>query len=124
MKKTCPLLVCRAEAKSSCAGLEPAESFATLVHENAHELLHKGDRRVATSKVMRETEAEAVAYVVCSSIGLECGAASADYIHLYDGNADTLLASLELIQKTASTILAAIAPAETNAAEDTRPMMN
>jgi hypothetical protein len=73
---------------------------------------------------MRETEAEAVAYVVCSSIGLDCGTASADYIHLYDGNADTLLASLGLIQKTASTILAAIAPAETNAAEDTRPMMN
>jgi hypothetical protein len=42
----------------------------------------------------------------------------------YDGNADTLLASLGLIQKTASTILAAIARAETNAAEDTRPMMN
>jgi hypothetical protein len=42
----------------------------------------------------------------------------------YDGNADTLLASLGLIQKTAGTILAAIARAETNAAEDTRPMMN
>jgi hypothetical protein len=56
--------------------------------------------------------------------GLDCGTASADYIHLYDGNADTLLASLELIQKTASTILAAIVPVETSGRENRRPIMD
>jgi hypothetical protein len=35
------------------------------VHEIAHELLHRGDRRADTSKHVRETEAHAVAFVVC-----------------------------------------------------------
>jgi antirestriction protein ArdC len=58
----------------------PAETFATLVHELAHSELHFGERRTATDKRVRETEAEAVAYVVCSGIGLETGTAAADYV--------------------------------------------
>src|SRR5262249_221783 len=45
-------------------GMTPAETFATLVHEVAHELLHRTNR-TATTKRQRETEAEAVAFVVC-----------------------------------------------------------
>jgi hypothetical protein len=52
-------------------GMEPAEEFATLVHEIGHEMLHWGERRTLTTKRVRETEAEAVAFVVCRSIGLE-----------------------------------------------------
>jgi hypothetical protein len=33
------------------------------------------------------------------------------YIGLYDGNADTLIASLEIVQKTACQILEPLAPA-------------
>jgi hypothetical protein len=51
--------------------LPPAEEFAVLVYEFAHELLHHGQRRPDTTKSIRETEAEAVAFVVCQSIGLE-----------------------------------------------------
>ena len=40
-------------------GQEPAEEFSTLVHELAHEMLHKAERRTATTKTVRETEAEA-----------------------------------------------------------------
>ncbi|MEO8330421.1 MAG: DUF1738 domain-containing protein, partial [Candidatus Nanopelagicales bacterium] len=43
--------------------LSAAVTFSVLVHEVAHELLHSGDRRAATSKTVRETEAEAVAFV-------------------------------------------------------------
>jgi antirestriction protein ArdC len=39
-----------------------AETFATLVHEVAHLELHFGGRRVETTKRIRETEAESVAY--------------------------------------------------------------
>jgi hypothetical protein len=46
----------------------------------AHEMLHRGDRRTLTTKQVRETEAEAVAFVVCQAIGLETGTASADYV--------------------------------------------
>src|SRR5207245_4425106 len=49
----------------------PAETFATLVHELAHSDMHFGERRADTNKRIRETEAESVAYVVCSAIGLE-----------------------------------------------------
>ncbi len=94
-------------------GQEPAEEFSTLVHELAHEMLHKAERRTATTKAVRETEAEAIAFVVSQTIGLDAGRASADYIHLYHGNAALLTESLEVIQRTAALILSAIeTPAE------------
>ncbi|SNT13476.1 Antirestriction protein ArdC [Granulicella rosea] len=89
-------------------GQEPAEEFSTLVHELAHEMLHKAERRIATTKTVRETEAEAIAFVVSQTIGLETGRASADYIHLYHGNAALLTESLEVIQRSAALILSAI----------------
>ncbi len=89
-------------------GQSPAESFSTLVHEVAHEMLHKSTRRTATTKVVRETEAEAIAFVVGKTIGLDTGRVSADYIHLYHGNAALLTESLEVIQKTSAVILSAL----------------
>jgi antirestriction protein ArdC len=91
-------------------GQAPAEEFATLVHELAHEMLHRDDRRNGTSKRVRETEAEAVSFVVCSAIGLETGTAAQDYIQLYEGDAKLLTESLDRIQQTANRILTAIAP--------------
>jgi len=89
-------------------GLCPAEEFATLTHELAHELMHRSERRSSTSKRTRETEAEAVAYILCQAIGLETGSAAQDYIQLYDGDAQLLTESLEHIQQTANQILNAI----------------
>jgi hypothetical protein len=43
-------------------------------------MLHRGDRRTLTTKQDRETQAEAVAFVVCQSCGLRTGTASADYV--------------------------------------------
>jgi hypothetical protein len=91
-------------------GQSKAEEFSTLVHETAHELLHKAERRTATTKTVRETEAEAVAFVVGKAVGLVTDSASADYIQLYHGNASLLAESLEVIQQTASVILAALEP--------------
>jgi hypothetical protein len=96
-------------------GQSKAEEFSTLVHETAHELLHKAERRTATTKTVRETEAEAVAFVVGKAVGLVTGSASADYIQLYHGNASLLAESLEVIQQTAAVILAAL---ESPIAED------
>jgi len=61
-------------------------------------------------RVIRETEADTVAFVVCQAIGLETGTASADYISLWNGDATVLLQSLELVQRTAAEIIAAITP--------------
>jgi hypothetical protein len=61
--------------------LEPSETLATFVHELAPEMLHRGERRTLTTKTVRETEAKAVAFVVCHALGLETGTSSSDYIH-------------------------------------------
>jgi hypothetical protein len=50
-------------------GQSKAEEFSTLVHETAHEMLHKAERRTATTKTVRELEAEAVAFVVARRLG-------------------------------------------------------
>ena len=89
-------------------GQSPAETLVCLVHETAHELLHKSDRRTMTTATVRETEAEAVAFIVGQSIGLEMGRASSDYIQMYAGNAALLSESLEIIQRTSAVILDAI----------------
>ena len=102
-------------------GQSSAEEFSTLVHELAHEMLHKADRRTATTKTVRETEAEAVAFVVGKTIGLETGRASADYIHLYHGNASLLTESLEVIQKTSAVILSALESPAAETAEEPEP---
>ena len=88
--------------------MSPAEEFATLAHELAHELMHRGERRAQTTKTVRETEAEAVAFVICSAVELETASASRDYIGLYNGDSDLLLKSLARIQDTANCILSAI----------------
>ena len=98
-------------------GQSEAEEFSTLVHELAHEMLHKAERRTTTTKVVKETEAEAIAFVIGKAVGLETGSASADYIHLYHGNASLLAESLEVIQQTSGVILAALQPPTTGQAE-------
>jgi antirestriction protein ArdC len=85
-----------------------AETFATLVHEQAHFILHQSNRRAETTKRIRETEAEAVAFVVCEAIGLDTSTGAQDYVALYGGDAKLLLESLEHVQQTASRILDAI----------------
>ena len=73
-------------------------------------MLHKAERRTTTTKVVKETEAEAVAFVISKAVGLETGSASADYINLYHGNASLLAESLEVIQQASALILAALQP--------------
>ena len=82
-----------------------AENFATLVHELAHEIIHRRKNRVEISKRQRETAAEAVAFVVSKAVGLETGNACKNYIQLYRGDATLLVESLGIIILAASQIL-------------------
>ena len=93
----------------------PAEEFATLAHEVAHEKMHRDERRRGTTKRVRVTDAEAVAFVVCGAIGLETGSAAQDYIGLYGGDAMLLSDSLKRVQRTATQILNAIGADESSA---------
>lgn len=76
--------------------------FATLAHETTHVLLHfpanGGTRPDLTT---RETEAEAVTYLLCAQLGIAGTEASVEYIQSYRGTPDTLDASLERIRTTA-----------------------
>ena len=91
-------------------GLTAAETFSVLVHELSHEILHRDKDHTPKERKVRETEAEAVAFVVCQGIGLDVGSCGSDYIQLYDGDKKMLLESLERIQRTAAEILAVIIP--------------
>lgn len=85
--------------------LDAPKQFAVLAHEFAHELLHKTDRRASTTKTMRETEAESVAFVVCEAFGIESELHSSDYIQLYGGTPEILTESLNYIRKAAIEII-------------------
>ncbi|UWZ81813.1 ArdC family protein [Occallatibacter riparius] len=102
-------------------GQPQAQEFVTLVHEAAHELLHRTERRTFTTPTVRETEAEAVAFVVGQGIGLEMGTSSSDYIQMYSGNATLLAESLEVIQRTSAVILSALQPPVSNETQSTAP---
>jgi hypothetical protein len=101
-------------------GLTPAEEFSVLAHELAHEMLHHGADRGTLSKTVRETQAEAVAFVVSRGIGLETRSAAADYIALYNGDATTLSESLAMIQATSTQILSELLPEERSASTPER----
>jgi len=93
----------------TCAqGLPPHVEFATLVHETTHALLHfNGTRPDLTT---RETEAEAVTYLLCTQLQLEGTQQSIDYIKSYRGTKDTLRDSLEHIRETAQRLAAVVVP--------------
>jgi len=94
------------------SGLSPAETCSTLLHELCHQLLHMQQETKDSDKNVKEVEAEAVAFVVGTGIGLEMGSGSSDYISLYNGKKADLLQSLQRIQLTASEILEAITKEE------------
>ena len=73
------------------SGLSPAESCSTLLHELSHQLLHIQPKVNNLDRNTKELEAEAVAFVVGTGIGLEMGTSSSDYISLYNGKKDDLL---------------------------------
>jgi len=94
-------------------GLTAAEELSVLAHELTHEILHSDKDNRPKDKKVRETEAEAVAFVVCHGVGLDTNSASSDYIQLYNGDKETLMQSLERIQRTAAEILEAVMDRET-----------
>jgi antirestriction protein ArdC len=89
-------------------GLTEAEEFSVLTHEIAHQILHMDKNNRPKHKKIRETEAEAVAFVVCHGIGLDTNSSSSDYIQLYNGDKETLMESLERIQRTSAETLGAV----------------
>jgi antirestriction protein ArdC len=80
--------------------------FKTLCHEYAHYLMHSQERN-KYSRNEREVQAESVAYICCTTLGLDVSTYSFNYIASYSSNKDTkeLRASLHLIETTSREIL-------------------
>jgi antirestriction protein ArdC len=87
----------------TCGSGQPTHvEFATLAHETTHVLLHfPTDGSARPDLVTRETEAEAVTYLLCAQLGIAGTEASIEYIQSYRGTPDTLDASLERIRAAA-----------------------
>lgn len=87
--------------------LIPEAGTKTLIHEVAHELLHRSivDRE-DTYQQTREIEAETTAYVVCRHFGLG-DSKSPNYLALWGADAPAIHGRLERIQKAAGKIISA-----------------
>jgi len=91
-------------------GLDPTMRFRVLAHELSHELLHTHcvGHDIVKNHSLIETEAEAVALVVCKAHGVDTQALSSEYIHLHRGDNKLQMASLDRIQQTATRIIGLI----------------
>ena len=85
------------------AGMGSLQTFKTLIHEIAHSIMHNEkypDRKA-------EVEAESVAFVVCSALGLDTSDYSFEYIAAWSSSKELkeLRNSLILIERTSRQIL-------------------
>lgn len=89
-----------------CEGSE-AEVISVLLHEQAHSWLIAHDTEEKLTRHHRECEAEAVAYICCTQLGIPCEEASFQYIASWssDKSVSELRECLTAIQQTADHIL-------------------
>jgi hypothetical protein len=86
--------------------LDPKAGTKTLIHEIAHEMMHRGTDRPVDGTI-RELEAESVAYVVGRYFGLD-DLASPNYVALHGVTSDLIMKHLERISHTSSQIITAL----------------
>lgn len=87
----------------------PLQRLKTLAHEVAHWKLHSDEKGESLSREVKETEAEAAAFLALARFGLKADAYSFAYIADWSrGNLKTLESSLTRIKKAADAIEEAI----------------
>jgi hypothetical protein len=93
-------------SKGGLIELNPAAGTSTLIHEIAHELMHRNKDR-PTTKSIREMEAEAVAFVVARHFGMD-NMASPNYVALHGADSKAILEHLERICRLAAEVIEAV----------------
>jgi len=83
--------------------LDAADRASVIVHELAHELLHKGADRILLGSRQRETEAESTAYVVCSHFGLD--SAAPNYLALWETEPEQIVQAFQRIRDVAASLI-------------------
>lgn len=93
-------------------GMAEQQTIKTLIHEISHAILHDKEtgEEAEADRRTKEVQAESVAYVVCSSLGLDTSDYSFGYVAGWSGKkeAKELTDSMEVIKKTAKTIIDAL----------------
>jgi hypothetical protein len=85
---------------------DDAERMHVLVHELGHIRCGHENRR-EVSRAQRETEAESVAFIVCTVLGLHLGDVAATYVGGWtDGDPDTITAAQAAIHTAARSVVA------------------
>lgn len=74
---------------------------AVLIHEIAHELIHK-DRK-DTTKQEREIQAEGVSYVVCRHFGMV--SSGSKYLSIYNADHEKIMQSSKIISETSQVLI-------------------
>jgi antirestriction protein ArdC len=69
-----------------------AQAVKTLVHELAHAVLHDG---MPLDRARAELEAESVAYMVCSEVGVDSGGYSFGYLAGWGGGGEEAIAAIK-----------------------------
>lgn len=131
LKRTCPVPIQFEQIKGGAKGyfhttehriaiqegMSQIQTIKTAIHEMTHQALHSVDPVAGldpnASKLTRnamETEAEAVAFTVCSHYGIDTGDYSFPYLVGYSSGKSTpeLKASLDKIRRTASEMITSI----------------
>lgn len=93
------------------AGLDVLGQTATLAHELAHAVLHDGITDYTANRGRYEVEAESVAYVVITGLGLDASACSLPYVASWSGGDPKKLRELGERVHEASAQLLAVADA-------------
>lgn len=87
---------------------EACQQVKTLAHELAHAMLHENFE----SRPLAELEAESVAFIVCSNLGIDSSDYSFGYVTTWAGGADEALAKIKAsgsrIQAAADRILGGV----------------
>lgn len=88
-------------------GLSKLHEEKTIIHELSHALLHSDMKADGISRSAAETQAEAIAYVVCQKFGLDTSDYSFPYLTSWASNSELsdLKDSLKVIQQTSMLII-------------------
>jgi hypothetical protein len=95
------------------SGVEGVGRISTMIHEMAHELMHRSDKSLYyidnssdfnKSRQLKELQAESVSYVVLKHYGLPVSH-HATYLALWKANKETIQSNLEVISKVSEFLI-------------------
>lgn len=90
-------------------GMSEQQTIKTAIHEIAHSILHNKEdgEEMEADKRTKEVQAESVAYTVCNYLGLDTSDYSFGYVAGWSAGKEVkeLIASMEVIRKTAKSII-------------------